>query len=126
MQRLVSRIEQLGRIGALQGGGVNRLALTDTDRQGRDQVVQWMRQLNLDVTIDEIGNVVGRRSGREPGPPVMTGSHIDTVATGGLYDGNLGVLAGLEIVQSLNEASIETRHPLAVAFHQRRGRSFFT
>lgn len=115
-QRLLSRIAQLGRIGALQGGGVNRLALTDTDRQGRDQVVQWMRELNLDVTIDEIGNVVGRRSGREPGPPVMTGSHIDTVATGGLYDGNLGVLAGLEIIQSLNEASIETRHPLAVAF----------
>ena len=115
-QRLLSRIEQLGQIGGLEGGGVNRLALTDSDGQGRDQVVEWMRELKLEVTIDEIGNVVGRRSGREPGAPVMTGSHIDTVATGGLYDGNLGVLAGLEIVQSLNEASTETRFPLAVAF----------
>jgi N-carbamoyl-L-amino-acid hydrolase len=83
---------------------------------GRDLVVGWMRDLGLRVTIDRIGNVVGLRPGRRGGPPVMTGSHIDTVRTGGLYDGNLGVLAGLEVVECLNEAGLETERPLAVAF----------
>ena len=72
----------LGQVGALEGG-VCRLALTDADREGRDLVVRWMRELGLTVTVDRIGNVVGLRAGRIEGPPVMTGSHIDTVATGG-------------------------------------------
>jgi beta-ureidopropionase / N-carbamoyl-L-amino-acid hydrolase len=114
--RLLARIEALGEIGALDGGGVCRLALTDDDRDGRDLVVTWMRNLGLVVTIDQIGNVVGTRAGRQAGPPVMIGSHIDTVATGGLYDGNLGVLAGLELVEALNAAGTETQHPIAVAF----------
>jgi N-carbamoyl-L-amino-acid hydrolase len=75
-----------------------------------------MRDLGLAVRIDAIGNVIGTRAGRGDGPPVMTGSHIDTVRTGGRYDGNLGVLAGLEVVETLNEAGIETERPLAVAF----------
>jgi N-carbamoyl-L-amino-acid hydrolase len=75
-----------------------------------------MEELGLAVTVDRIGNVVGIRAGEIDGPPVMTGSHIDTVATGGLYDGNLGVLAGLEVIETLNDAGIVTRHPLAVGF----------
>ncbi|MCB9704112.1 MAG: M20 family metallo-hydrolase [Myxococcales bacterium] len=115
--RLLRRIDELAAIGALPGGGVCRLALTDADRQGRDQVVAWMRELDLEVTVDRIGNVVGRRRGREESlDPVVTGSHIDTVRTGGPLDGNLGVLAGLEVVAALRDAGITTRRPLAVAF----------
>ena len=116
-ERLLGRIDALAAIGALAGGGVCRLALSDEDKAGRDQVVAWMRELGLAVTIDRVGNVVGRRRGREENAaPVVTGSHIDTVRTGGALDGNLGVLAGLEVVARLNEAGITTRRPLAVAF----------
>jgi N-carbamoyl-L-amino-acid hydrolase len=114
--RLLTRIAELAAVGAIDGGGVARLALTDADRDGRDLVVSWMKALGLAVTVDAIGNVVGVRAGREAGPPVMTGSHIDTVRTGGRYDGNLGVLAGLEVVAALNDANVVTRRPLAVAF----------
>lgn len=114
--RLTGRLEALAEIGAIEGGGVCRLALTDEDRAGRELVVGWMRALGLQVSIDAIGNAVGVRPGREQGPPVMTGSHIDTVRTGGRYDGNLGVLAGLEVVETLNAAAVTTRRPLAVAF----------
>ncbi len=116
IDRLNARIEELGRIGALDGGGVCRLALTDEDGRGRDQVCRWMRELGLDLSVDRIGNVIGLRAGRKPGKPITVGSHIDTVATGGLYDGNLGVLAGLEVISVLNEASIETDRPIAVGF----------
>lgn len=114
--RLQRRIERLATIGALESGGVCRLALSAEDRAGRDLVTAWMRELGLTVRVDRIGNVVGLRAGRREGPPVMTGSHIDTVRTGGAYDGNLGVLAGLEVVETLNDAGITTEHPLAVAF----------
>ncbi|AXA70314.1 M20 family metallo-hydrolase [Achromobacter insolitus] len=114
--RLLRRIADLAQVGAIEGGGVCRLALTDADRQGRDLVVQWMRDLGLAVTVDGIGNVVGLRAGRKNGPPVMTGSHIDTVRTGGRYDGNLGVLAGLEVIAALNDAAVVTDRPIAVAF----------
>jgi N-carbamoyl-L-amino-acid hydrolase len=116
LDRLMARLDRLAQIGSIEGGGVCRLALSDEDRAGRDLVVGWMRELGLAVTIDGIGNVVGVRRGRAAGPPVMTGSHIDTVRTGGRYDGNLGVLAGLEVVETLNRAGIETERPLAVAF----------
>jgi N-carbamoyl-L-amino-acid hydrolase len=116
IDRLMRRLAELGGIGALEGGGVCRLALTDEDRRGRDLVVRWMRELGLEVSVDRIGNVVGIRQGIEDGRPVTTGSHIDTVATGGLYDGNLGVLAGLEVISVLNDAEIETRRPVAVGF----------
>jgi N-carbamoyl-L-amino-acid hydrolase len=114
--RLMGALDALARVGAIEGGGCARLALSDADRDGRDLVTGWMKALGLDVRVDAIGNVVGLRAGREPGPPVMTGSHIDTVRTGGRYDGNYGVLAGLEVVRALNEAGIVTRRPLAVAF----------
>ena len=80
-ERLISRIEKLGEIGSIEGGGVCRLALSDEDRKGRDLVVDWMKKLNLDITIDQIGNTIALRKGEENVKPVMTGSHIDTVAT---------------------------------------------
>ena len=116
IDRLISRIEGLAEIGAIDGGGVCRMALTDEDRQGRDLVVKWMHELDLEVTVDQIGNVVGIRPGQESGRPVMTGSHIDTVASGGRYDGNLGVLAGLEVIETLNDSNIITRKPIGVGF----------
>jgi len=116
LDRLMGRLFRLGEIGALPGGGVKRLALTDEDKAGRDLVTGWMQSLGLAMTIDRIGNVWGVRPGEEDLPPVMIGSHIDSVATGGLYDGTLGVLSGLEIVETLNGAGIRTRHPVAVGF----------
>ena len=116
IDRLLASIEDLAEIGAIDGGGVCRMALSDEDRQGRDLVVGWMNELGLDVSIDQFGNVIGIREGLESGNPVMTGSHIDTVASGGRYDGNLGVLAGLEVIATLNEAEITTRKPIGVGF----------
>lgn len=116
IDRLMKRLDTLAGIGANEGGGVCRLALTDEDRRGRDLVAGWMRELGLAVTVDRIGNVVGIRQGREDCSPVLTGSHIDTVATGGRYDGSLGVLAGLEAMAVLNGARITTRKPMGVAF----------
>lgn len=113
--RLMGLIHELGRVGALEGGGVCRLALTDADKAGRDWLVAKMRELGLTVEIDAIGNIWGLRAGRAGGAPVMVGSHIDTVATGGLYDGAFGVLAGLEVVSALNAVGAETEMPLAVA-----------
>ena len=119
--RLWQRIEALGEIGAVHGPhgerGCARLALTDVDREGRDLVVSWMRDLGMEVSIDVIGNVVATRAGSEPNAAaVMVGSHIDTVRTGGRFDGNLGVLAGLEIVETLAQAGMTTRRPIEVAF----------
>jgi beta-ureidopropionase / N-carbamoyl-L-amino-acid hydrolase len=115
-RRLNARLAELAQVGGLPGGGVCRLALTDADRAGRDLVVRWMRELGLQVTVDALGNGVGVRAGQEDGPPVMMGSHIDTVRTGGPYDGNLGVLGALEVIATLNDARFVTRRPLAVAF----------
>ncbi|MEY2461363.1 MAG: beta-ureidopropionase / N-carbamoyl-L-amino-acid hydrolase [Acidimicrobiaceae bacterium] len=114
--RLRARLDALGELGATDGGGSCRLALTDEDKSGRDLVVTWMRDLGLRVTIDGIGNVVATWPPDRHDPPVLTGSHIDTVATGGRYDGCLGVLAGLEVLETAITAGIETEHPLAVAF----------
>ncbi len=124
-ERLMSRIRRMGEVGALPGGGVCRLALTDEDKAGRDLLVSWMKELGLEVSIDVIGNIWGVRAGAEQGAPVMMGSHIDTVATGGLYDGAAGVLVGLEVIDALNTAGAKTRHPVAVAaFSNEEGARF--
>lgn len=116
-QRLLDQLKTLATVGARADGSCCRLALTDEDKQGRDLVIQWMKVLGLEISIDEIGNVFGRRAGRAKTlSPVMTGSHIDTVRTGGAYDGNLGVLGGLEVVARLNEANVQTERDLIVAF----------
>jgi len=113
--RLLQRLNELAAIGATPEGACCRLALTDDDRAGRERVIGWMRELGLQVQIDPIGNLFGLRPGTDDLPPVMTGSHIDTVRTGGRYDGCLGVIGGLEVVHTLNDAGIRTRRPLVVA-----------
>ena len=112
--RLKARLDRLAEIGAGENGACCRLALTDDDRAGRDLVLGWMRELGLEVRVDAIGNVIALRRGSEDLPPAMSGSHIDTVRTGGRYDGNYGVLGALEVLQTLDEAGIVTRRPLAV------------
>jgi N-carbamoyl-L-amino-acid hydrolase len=109
------QLEQLAEIGRTETNACCRLALTDDDKLGRDLVVGWMKELGMAVTIDPIGNIFGTRAGSRPDlAPVMTGSHIDTVRTGGAYDGNYGVLAGLEVVATLNEAKQQTQRSLVV------------
>jgi N-carbamoyl-L-amino-acid hydrolase len=115
--RLWSSLMELAKIGATAKGGVKRLTLTDLDKQGRDLVVGWARQAGMSITIDQIGNVFMRRDGINNAlPPIMTGSHIDTQPTGGKFDGNYGVLAGIEVVRTLNEKGIKTEAPIEVAF----------
>nr|WP_275669689.1 Zn-dependent hydrolase [Achromobacter aloeverae] len=112
-KRLWQSLMDLARIGATPKGGNCRLALTDLDREGRDLVAGWMRDAGLEVTIDQIGNIFGRRAGRNPGlPAIATGSHIDTQPTGGRFDGCYGVMAGLEVMRTLQEQGIVTEAPL--------------
>jgi len=116
-ERLLERIAELAQIGEIEGTkGCSRLAFTDADRDGRDLVVTWMKDLGLTVTIDAVGNVVASTNSDGALGAVMAGSHIDTVGTGGRYDGNLGVLAGLEVIEATLAAGIELTRPLAVAF----------
>lgn len=123
--RLMSRIDALGAIGATPEGGVRRLALSDEDRAARDQVVAWMRLAGLRIEVDRIGNIFGIREGKTQSAPVMTGSHIDSVANGGKLDGSYGVVAGIEVVETLNDAEIDTPHPIVVcAFSNEEGARF--
>lgn len=120
--RLWASLQELARIGAYDDArtgltGVNRQTLTDEEAQGRRLVMSWMEQAGLAVRVDRIGNVVGRREGRDPdAAPVLVGSHIDTVATAGAFDGCLGVLGGLEMVRRFDELGIVTGRPVEVAF----------
>lgn len=114
--RLWKSLMDLARIGGTPKGGVCRIALTDLDRQGRDLFVQWAREAGCSIRIDAIGNIFARRAGADDSlAPVMTGSHIDTQPTGGKFDGNYGVMAGLEVVRTLNAAGVRTRAPIEVA-----------
>ncbi|MDP4635596.1 MAG: M20 family metallo-hydrolase [Ilumatobacteraceae bacterium] len=112
-RRLEDRINALAEISPIDGGGNCRLALTDEDKDGRDLVVSWMRSLDLEVTIDVVGNIIGVWNVGS-GAPVMSGSHIDTVRTGGRFDGCYGVLAALEVIESCKDANISPPRPLAV------------
>ena len=124
-ERLMSRIAALGAIGATLEGGVRRLALSDEDRLARNQVVTWMRAAGLRVEIDRIGNIFGIRAGSDESAPVMTGSHIDSVTNGGTLDGAYGVLAGIEVMETLNDAELQTARPIIVcAFTNEEGARF--
>ncbi|MDO4592785.1 MAG: M20/M25/M40 family metallo-hydrolase, partial [Comamonadaceae bacterium] len=115
--RLWQSLMDLAEIGATPKGGVCRIALSDEDKRGRDLVVQWFKEAGLQVRVDAVGNVFGRRAGTDPhARAVATGSHIDTQPTGGKFDGNYGVMAGLEVMRTLNAQGIQTRAPLEVAF----------
>ncbi len=120
-ERLWASLMALAKIGAYQDErtglwGVNRLALTAADGEGRRLVKKWFEEAGLQVRVDRIGNCYGRRKGRRDDAPVLVGSHIDSVPTGGAFDGCLGVLGGLEVVRTLNERGIETARPIEVAF----------
>ncbi|NMY06231.1 Zn-dependent hydrolase [Pseudomonas sp. WS 5059] len=113
--RLWQSLMDLAQLGATAKGGVCRLALTDLDRQARDLFVQWCTAAGCSVTVDAIGNIFARRAGLNPYlPPVMTGSHIDTQPTGGKFDGCYGVMAGLEVIRTLNDLQIQTQAPIEV------------
>lgn len=114
-ERLWQSLMELAQLGATPKGGVCRLALTDLDRQARDLFVTWAEQAGCTVSVDGVGNIFARRPGRNPAlAPVMTGSHIDTQPTGGKFDGCFGVLAGLEVLRTINDLQIETEAPLEV------------
>lgn len=121
-ERLWASIRQLAQIGAYEDErtgltGVNRLALTDADAEGRRLVKRWFEEAGLEVRVDRIGNCYGRREGeRGDAPAVMSGSHIDSVPTGGAFDGALGVLGALECVRRMNDEGITTPHPIEIAF----------
>ncbi|MBL1176618.1 Zn-dependent hydrolase [Pantanalinema sp. GBBB05] len=113
--RLIDRIERLAKIGQQPTGSIRRLAFTPEDLQARYLVQQWMNEVGMTVRIDAAGNLIGRYAGTiENAPALATGSHIDTVPSGGQFDGVLGVLAGIEIVHTLHEQQIRLQHPLEV------------
>jgi beta-ureidopropionase / N-carbamoyl-L-amino-acid hydrolase len=114
--RLWASLMEMAKIGATPKGGVCRLALTDLDKQARDLFVHWCREANCSIRIDQIGNIFARRLGRNNHlAPVVTGSHLDSQPTGGRFDGVYGVLAGLEVVRTLNDIGLETERPIEVA-----------
>jgi beta-ureidopropionase / N-carbamoyl-L-amino-acid hydrolase len=113
--RLLDRIEALATIGAVSGGGVSRVAFTEEDLAARQQVNRWMNAAGMVTRIDAAGNLIGRYDGLNPTLPALaTGSHIDTVTRGGKYDGCLGVLAGLELVETLSDRQHRLQHPIEV------------
>jgi N-carbamoyl-L-amino-acid hydrolase len=113
--RLWDSIHQLAEIGPGVAGGSNRQTLTDTDKAGRELFKSWCTQAGLSMGVDQMGTMFMTRAGTDPDAlPVYVGSHLDTQPTGGRYDGVLGVLAGLELVRTLNDLGIKTRHPIVV------------
>jgi beta-ureidopropionase / N-carbamoyl-L-amino-acid hydrolase len=124
-ERLVSRLAALARIGATPEGGCRRLALSDEDRQGRDWLIGELQALRLDIRVDAIGNIVGILKGQQEGPAVILGSHIDSVGTGGRFDGALGVVAGVEALAALRDAGLTPKRDMAViAFTNEEGARF--
>ncbi len=115
-QRLWDSLMEMAQIGATEKGGVCRLALTDLDRESRDLFSKWCVDAGCTIRVDKMGNMFARRPGKNNDlPPIMTGSHLDSQPTGGKYDGVYGVLAGLEVVRTLNDLNLETEAPVEVA-----------
>ena len=113
--RLWDSLMEMAKIGPGIAGGNNRQALTDEDAQGRALFLKWCDEAGLTMGIDQMGTMFARREGTRPDLlPVYVGSHLDTQPTGGKYDGVLGVLAGLEIIRTLNDQGIETKHPIVI------------
>jgi len=125
-ERLWSRLMDMAEIGATPAGGCNRQALTDEDKRGRDLFCQWAREAGCEIRVDAMGNIFARRAGRnKDAAPVISGSHLDTQPTGGKFDGVYGVLAALEVIESLNDHDIETEHPFeAVVWTNEEGARF--
>lgn len=113
--RLKESLEGMAKIGATPGGGVHRLALSDEDRQARNLFITWLRDLGLETSIDEMGNIFGRVPGKNNDlPPVLTGSHLDSQPHGGRFDGALGVLGALEVMRTLRENRIQSERPVVI------------
>ena len=113
--RFVATMKEQAEIGATDGGGLHRLALSDEDEEIRDWFAEQMEAEGLDVRVDEFGNMFGRREGTDPdAAPVLVGSHLDSQPYGGIYDGQMGVVAALELVRTLNDEGIETKHPVEI------------
>lgn len=113
--RLWKSIMDIAKIGATEKGGNCRLALTDLDKEARDLFIHWCKKANCTISIDQMGNIFARRPGKDPtASAVMTGSHLDTQPTGGRFDGVYGVLAGLEIIRTLNDLGTQTERPIDV------------
>jgi N-carbamoyl-L-amino-acid hydrolase len=126
-QRLWDSLMQLARIGATKKGGVCRLALSELDGEARALFIGWCKEAGCTVKVDAIGNIFARRPGQDDrAPAVVTGSHIDTQPSGGKFDGNYGVLAGLEVVRTLNDLGVKTRAPVEVAVWTNEEGSRFT
>jgi beta-ureidopropionase / N-carbamoyl-L-amino-acid hydrolase len=113
-ERLWDALMAMAEIGRTPSGGVRRLALSDEDRAARDLLVRWLQDAGCAVRVDDLGNIYGRRAGGDPAAPVVCGSHLDTVPTGGRFDGALGVLGALEVVRAMNDARFETPRPVEV------------
>lgn len=114
-QRLWDSLMEMAKIGPGVAGGNNRQTLTDADSEGRHLFQRWCEAAGCTVGVDSMGNMFARREGADPDAlPVYVGSHLDTQPTGGKYDGVLGVLGGLEIIRSLNDLNIKTKHPIVV------------
>lgn len=113
-ERLESDFSALAQYGALDNGGFTRLAFTAEDMAARQWLMKAMKSAGLSVSVDPFGNICGRREGQEDLPAIMIGSHIDTVPEGGNYDGVVGVLAGLEVLRTLNDLQLKTRRPIEV------------
>ena len=113
--RLRASLEEMATIGGTPAGGVQRLALSDEDRRARDLFVRWLKEIELDVSVDEMGCIFGRRPGRNAGlAPVMSGSHIDSQPRGGRFDGILGVMGTLEVMRTLHENKVQTERPMII------------
>ena len=113
--RLRASLEEMAKIGATPAGGVQRLALSDEDRRARDLFVSWLKQISLEVSVDEMGCIFGRRKGRNNDlEPVMSGSHIDSQPRGGRFDGITGVMGTLEVMRTLHENNVQTERPLII------------
>jgi N-carbamoyl-L-amino-acid hydrolase len=126
-QRLWNSLMELAKIGATEKGGVRRLALSPLDGQARDLFIRWCKEAGCTVKVDGIGNIFARRAGKNGSlPPVITGSHIDTQPSGGKFDGNYGVMSGLEVVRTLNDHQIQTEAPIEVAVWTNEEGSRFT
>ncbi len=118
-QRLNQHLRELAEFGKNPQGGVSRVAYSDADKQGREFALKLMSAAQLDVHIDAAGNLIGRRAGRESNlPPLLIGSHIDSVPEGGNYDGQVGSMSAIEVAHSLAERQIRLRHPLEVVIFQ--------
>jgi N-carbamoyl-L-amino-acid hydrolase len=114
--RLWDSLMEMAKIGATKKGGCCRLTLTDLDKQGRELYIKWAEEAGCTVKVDAIGNIMCTRPGEDVSlKPVGTGSHLDTQPTGGKFDGVFGVLAGLEVVRSLNDHNIKTKHPIEIS-----------